>query len=442
MSQAPYPPGGYSYGPGQGYQSGQPPVGFAPYAQQGYGQPPPQQQGYGPPPPQQQGYGSLAISGAVDRPTYSGSDVPSQDVFDNQFAKAPQPSAPPPDMFGHYSGYENTQYGNSFAPPPPPYAPPPDSQMPEQRFQQSTAITEDQARDAMLQFVSEHCCYGKAPAQEMVIKDVIPSSAYHYSLTSFCESRKTEWKFEPYRGQPIDSPVNGPAPPPWAIPAQPPQMFSDFQTKIEVPHTANIKPCHDCMAVGYKRCYRCCGRGRLRCSRCQGSGLVEGMQQREQCMNCLGRGWRSCDVCNGHGRIKCPTCLAQAQLKTFIEMTVKWENHVSNHVVERTDRLPAELIVKSEGTEIFSQELPRVWPIINFFDQQVNIGSKKLVDEHSNKWPSKRILLQRQLLRAVPVSEIHYNWKEMSSRFWVCGHDHKVYAPDYPQQCCCGCSIL
>ena len=33
---------------------------------------------------------------------------------------------------------------------------------------------------------------------------------------------------------------------------------------------------------------------------------------------------------------------------------------MSNHVVERTDRLPAELIVKSEGTDIFSQELPRV----------------------------------------------------------------------------------
>lgn len=43
------------------------------------------------------------------------------------------------------------------------------------------AITEDQARDAMLQFVSEHCCYGKAPAEEMVIKDLIPSSAYHVS---------------------------------------------------------------------------------------------------------------------------------------------------------------------------------------------------------------------------------------------------------------------
>ena len=44
-----------------------------------------------------------------------------------------------------------------------------------------------------------------------------------------------------FQGQPIDSPVNGPAPPPWNVPAQPPQMFSDSQTKLEVPHTANIK---------------------------------------------------------------------------------------------------------------------------------------------------------------------------------------------------------
>lgn len=53
--------------------------------------------------------------------------------------------------------------------------------------------------------------------------------------------------FDEFPGQPIDSPVNGPAPPPWTIPAQPPQMFSDFQTQIEVPHTANIKVCWMCM---------------------------------------------------------------------------------------------------------------------------------------------------------------------------------------------------
>ena len=48
-------------------------------------------------------------------------------------------------------------------------------------FFRATAITDDQARDAMIQFVSENCCYGTAPAREMVIKDVIPSSAYHVS---------------------------------------------------------------------------------------------------------------------------------------------------------------------------------------------------------------------------------------------------------------------
>ena len=50
-----------------------------------------------------------------------------------------------------------------------------------------------------------------------------------------------KYHFDLLSGQPIDSPVNGPAPLPWNIPAQPQQMFSAFQTKLEVPHTANIK---------------------------------------------------------------------------------------------------------------------------------------------------------------------------------------------------------
>jgi hypothetical protein len=44
-----------------------------------------------------------------------------------------------------------------------------------------------------------------------------------------------------FKGQPIDSPNNGPPPPPWSIPANPPKMFADSVIKIEVPHTAVIK---------------------------------------------------------------------------------------------------------------------------------------------------------------------------------------------------------
>ena len=44
----------------------------------------------------------------------------------------------------------------------------------------------------------------------------------------------------------------------------------------------------------------------------------------------------------------------------FIYLHFYRENNVSHHVVGRTEQLPSELIVNSQGTEIFSQELPRV----------------------------------------------------------------------------------
>ena len=48
-------------------------------------------------------------------------------------------------------------------------------------------------------------------------------------------------------GQMIDGPQNGPAPPPWSIPAQPNQIFTPQAVNIEVPHTASVKvktPCY------------------------------------------------------------------------------------------------------------------------------------------------------------------------------------------------------
>lgn len=279
----------------------------------------------------------------------------------------------------------------------------------------------------------------------MEFTGIQPSSAYHYSLSSFCEGRQTSYKYEPYRGQPIDGPNNGPAPQPWSIHAQPASMFQNAEAKIEVPHTAVVKPCHDCMAMGYKRCYHCHGRGRVRCTSCDGNGhrsvYHDGEHHREHCSWCHGSGRRDCSTCHGDGRVRCWTCQGQGNLKTFIELTVKWRNHIDNHVVERT-ALPDELIVDSQGTEIFSQEQLRVWPVTAFHDAAVNEGSKRLVEQHSNQFNTERILMQRQTLRAVPVSEVHYKYKENTSRFWVFGHDHKVYAPDYPQQCCCGCVLL
>lgn len=407
------------------------------------GGPPLQQQGYEGVPNQQQAF--IPPTGEAQTPSYTGSDVPDQDVDDNENAAPPPPTAPPAEMFGKFAGYESVGFGTDYLPPPPPYEPPKQQQTPEQIFQQATAISEDQARDALLAFVAENCCYGKKAAKDMDIKDIAPSSAYHYNLTSFCESRSSAWKHEPYRGQMIDGPQNGQAPQPWSIPAQPNQLFTPQVVNIEVPHTASVKPCHDCMASGYKRCYKCYGRGRVRCTWCHGSGSRtehrDGHSHRVTCTWCHGSGRRICKICHGHGRVMCWTCQGQAQLKLFIQLTVTWESHIDNHVTERTD-LPNQLIIGSQGTDIFTQELPRVYPVTAFHDQDVNDGSQRLVEAHSRNWPSKRILMQRQTLRAVPVSEVKYEWKDTNTRYWVYGLDHKVHAPDYPQQCCWGCAIL
>ena len=58
-------------------------------------------------------YNVVFLAGEAQAPSYTGSDVPDQDVDDNENAAPPPPSAPPADMFGSYAGYENVGFGKS-----------------------------------------------------------------------------------------------------------------------------------------------------------------------------------------------------------------------------------------------------------------------------------------------------------------------------------------
>ena len=42
-------------------------------------------------------------------------------------------------------------------------------------------IREEEAREALLAFVAENCCYGKGAAEELSFKDLQHSSAFHVS---------------------------------------------------------------------------------------------------------------------------------------------------------------------------------------------------------------------------------------------------------------------
>lgn len=42
-------------------------------------------------------------------------------------------------------------------------------------------ITAEEAREALLSHVAEHCCYGKGAAQDMQMRHIEPSNALHVS---------------------------------------------------------------------------------------------------------------------------------------------------------------------------------------------------------------------------------------------------------------------
>jgi hypothetical protein len=383
---------------------------------------------------------------------YDGPDVPSSDLPED--ITGPEPQTVPLDVSTLHKvpGYETVGfYTDSCAP----YVPPPYSADSQQKdadiskpepFQCPDHISEDEARTALRAYVSENCCYGKAAVNDMNIVKIAASNAYHYTLETFTEMRSTAWEQEPYTGQPVDAASNGRAPLPWEIHCHPTQMFHDEIHLIEVPHTAAILPCIGCRCQGCIRCYNCLGRGFKRCISCHGSGRLwksdpHGHRHVDSCWRCHGTGRKRCISCGGDGRIVCRTCQGYKHLKCFINLRIEYKNNFSEHIVEHTD-MPSHLVKTVSGQEIFEQTQPRVWPIVNHPELELCNASQALLSEHERRFHFARIIMQRQRLRAVPVSECAYTWSNKPGRFWVYGQEMTVYAPDYPQKYCCGCNVM
>ncbi|KAK7089620.1 protein SSUH2 homolog [Littorina saxatilis] len=315
-----------------------------------------------------------------------------------------------------------------------------------QQLNHAPIVTAEDARDALLSHVSQHSCYGDTTAKEMTIHDLKSSSTFHYILETFTETRSTAWVSKPYKGQPIDRPNNGPAINPLDIPVNTPVMFLPGKINLEVPHTAVMKSCHKCFGRGHEQCDRCHGKGGEWCKRCNGSGSETyeefGERKLRDCLSCSKTGRQKCSPCKDSGRTKCDVCCGCGSLKCFTKLTVVWRNHKNEHVVQKTP-LPHGLAKTVMGQVAFKEQNPRVAPINHFPDQQVKKVSTTLINKHARDFPSEKILMQRQEVRMVPVTQVFCSWKDQDhSSFIVYGFEHKVYAPDYPQQCCCGCVIL
>lgn len=116
---------------------------------------------------------------AVESPTFKG-QVPERDLDEGHHTKPPPITQPPPDLFCNLPGYDGLTAE--------------ETQFPLHRSQPLTMpvaargrtvpppadMDERQARSALLNEVSQHCCWGKGVAQQLTFTSIVASSAFHY----------------------------------------------------------------------------------------------------------------------------------------------------------------------------------------------------------------------------------------------------------------------
>lgn len=348
------------------------------------------------------------------------------------------PSAPPPGWLDCVSGYEGAKGGDPDVSyhPPPPYVPPDTNQSAHVPNVREPTVSEDVAREALLKFVEKKWTYSSKPAKNLVFKDLNPVTAYRYRLDTYTESRSSAWASEPYKGQMVDGPQNGPSPPPWEIQVPYPQKYTDVVMKAQVPHSSVVKPCHRCHSMGSVRCSHCFARGHVRCMHCHGRGMSGAGNKRRRCTFCHGRGLKRCISCHGRGLKVCPSCEGLQNLIHFLQLTVVWKNQRFEFVPDKTPDFPLKNFESVSGDVFFEDENNLVYPIVGFPEQEICDASKRGIEDHIRQFSStSRILLQRQTIELVPLTHAFYEYSGKDYDYFVYGNENKVYIPKYPSAC-------
>ena len=126
-------------------------------------------------------------------------------------------------------------------------------------------ITKIEAREALVDYVSENPCWGSKPALKMEIDQIVTTPVYRYQLYSFIEKRLIFLESKPYEGGKVDGPRSGPAVQAWDIGATPKHMLGVVwqEQQFVIPHTSSIRTCSECRSI--KKCTGCRGKGSKRC---------------------------------------------------------------------------------------------------------------------------------------------------------------------------------
>ncbi|KAG2470744.1 SSUH2 protein, partial [Polypterus senegalus] len=301
-------------------------------------------------------------------------------------------------------------------------------------------IDDDCAREALIQFATQKCCYGATPAKNLVLMEIKPYATFKYRLETFTEDRGVKWVNEPFHGQDVDGPERGPAPSAWEIAVEGPPLFVDCIVDVPVPHTAYVKVCSTCSGLCTVICYVCGGLGRRTCISCGGTGR---QMNNTFCYSCSGMGRSSCYSCFGRGRITCSDCAGNGKQIRYVMLTVTWKNNITEYIQDRQTGFPLKKFSKVNGDNIFCDQSVMVYPIVGFPEEDISEASRVTTQKHLEMFSSTmRIHQQRQTIERIPLYHVIYDWKGKQHSYYIYGTEKKVYAPGYPARCCWLCSIL
>ncbi|ESO05248.1 hypothetical protein HELRODRAFT_171606 [Helobdella robusta] len=180
----------------------------------------------------------------------------------------------------------------------------------------------------------------------------------------------------------------------------------------------------------------------MRCVNCSGSGKlcrldVHGQKHLETCWHCRGTGRKKCSTCSGDGRLLCEACDGCKSVKSFNKLHVQYKNLYSDYIISPSE-FPEQLLKEANGVYLLDQIQPKLKPITDETLDDISLSSQTFHQQHIIKSKNSRIIMQRQRIKLVPLSECSYNWLDVDGTFWIYGKDRQIHAPDNPQQLCWG----
>ncbi|XP_040263128.1 protein SSUH2 homolog isoform X2 [Bufo bufo] len=328
--------------------------------------------------------------------------------------------------------YEDIKLDGDFEPPPPYLLP----DFPPAPFRKpitipTSLISEDAARQALLEYATKKWCYSTGPARQMILRDFQPFNTFRYRLDTFTETRICKWVSEPHFGGEVDGPENGLAPNAWDLPAEPPCLFRNAEHCMPLPHTASVQ-----VERTTQRQVQVSNKLRV-ISKFPFHRPAQIVAVAAGTHAYCAMGLVGCISCGGSGYQQCFTCCSKGEVVRYILLTVKWENHNFEFIADHKSDFKSKRFKKVTGENIFSDEQQMVTPVTSFPEPSISEASENVISQHLATFTNSKIQQQRHSIEWLPLTRVTYTWHNAEYDYYVYGTENKAYAKNYPRKCCC-----